>query len=109
MSYPAENANARVTPPAMLSWAPIRMGGKARLDRPVLAPEVLEVLERVVERVLHRVHQERAEVRDGPAQRLVVPLPVDGVDDRREAVVPQQDEVRAHPRDLPGVLRERED
>ncbi len=58
------------------------------------------MLERVVEGILHRLHHQEEEEIQWTAQRLVVPLAVDRVDDARQITVPQKDEIRAHPPDL---------
>ena len=79
------------------------------VNRPVAPRQIPEVLERVVERVVHSVDQEQPEARDWASEGLVILLAVDGVNHAGQVVMAQLDQVGAHPPDLSAVLGERED
>src|ERR1700686_608505 len=111
-------ANASARPPAVDSCAP-RSKGELRVRlRPLFADDPLaghlvvardEVLERIVQRIVHRIEDHVPELRGGQAQALVVLLAVDAVHDDGHVARADEDEVHHHPTDLPGEVREGED
>src|SRR6516162_3423204 len=70
----AARPKASETPPATDSCAP-SFTSRGSVDCPVPPRLVAEVLQPVVERVLHRVHHQDPERGRSAAERLVVPLP----------------------------------
>src|SRR5438309_7815946 len=85
-------SKARCRPPAVDSCAPSSklFAGDAAAD--ALVPAGDEVLEGVVEPVVHRVHDHHAELGGRQPQRLVVLLAVMAVDDHRHVALPDQHE-----------------
>src|SRR6266852_2156793 len=103
--YDLARSKARLTPPRLK-----HVRRSARLvDRPVAPRQIPEVLERVIERVVHGVDQEQPEAGDWASEGIVILLAIDGVNHAGQVVMAQLDQVGAHPPDLSAVLGERED
>src|ERR1700709_1650496 len=118
-SAPSARARAKASwrPPEVDSWAP-RSIGRGSLTGPALAglaparhlvPRGDEELGRVVERIVHRVHDDVPELGGVEAESLVVRLAVGRVQDARHVAGTDEHDVHQHAADLPGEVAEGED